>query len=404
MFCKKIKNILIVDRYNWLQIDYAAVGKILGAGYRFYFAEFETFSGQVTGRADAVDPNYLLKHIKYELCVDLGIYPEQLVLTDELVMRRALFWSARAQACSEYFSTLFDKTDFRKVIIIQGHQYESSIARCLCNERNINICCLENTFDKNRFLYDFISGVTVNRGIAKNVYYKYVDFVDSEDAESYCWGYREKIRTVKSSQHQTGAQEIAKGQRKRIVFLGQVYTDASVLFGINNFTDPVDILEQLVDYAIENDYELLIKLHPKELDGTNTLGEPYQSITLRKIQQNKRLFEKIQKHGVCVDYKDLDTYRLISTSDVCVTINSQSGFESLIFGAELVLCGRAFYSGLGLTYEAHDRTDLVYCLDRVLKEGTGRNNLRMSYDMFYIVTNNYFLEKNAANFAEIFKK
>ena len=404
MFLKRKINILLVDRYNWLKIDYAAVGKTLGSDYRLYYADFGKFTGQASGSIDESDLLRFFEHIKYELCVSLETYPDRIDVHDEEVRGQIIRFAGQAKACFDYFPTLLDRTVFHKVIIIQGHQYESSVIRSLCNERNIDVCCLENTFDKNKFLYDFISGVTVNRGIARNVYYKYVDFIDSDISESYCRNYKENVRAVKSIQHQSGAQQAIKTRKKRIVFLGQVYTDASVLFGINDFRDPVDILELLVDYAIEGDFELFIKLHPKELDGINTLCEPYHSITLRKIQENRDLYEKIQKHRICVDYKDFDTYSLIETSDICVTINSQSGFESLIFGKELVLCGRAFYSGLGLTYDAYDKTDLTYCMDRVLKEDTGRNELIRSYNLFYIMTNKYFLEKTIRNYVEVFKK
>jgi hypothetical protein len=404
MFSKRKKNILIVDRYNWLKIDYAAVGQALGAGYRLHLADFDQLSGPGFGVSNEKDLRTHLKYIKYELCVSLEIYPNRIDIEDPRVRSQVNHFASQAKACDEYFSTLLDKHDFHKVIIIQGHQYESSVIRSLCNERNVNVCSLENTFDKDKFLYDFISGVTVNRGIAKNIYYKYVDFVDSEVSENYCRSYREKVRAVKSIQHQSGSKKALKTSRKRIVFLGQVYTDASVLFGINDFKDPVEILEVLVDYVVANDFELFIKLHPKELDGLNTLREPYDSITLRKIKENHGLYEKIESNGVSVDYKNLDTYSLIETADLCVTINSQSGFEALAFGKEVVLCGRAFYSGLGLTYEAYDHKDLTYCMDRALKEGTRRNNPRQSCDLFYIMTNKYFLDKTISNYAEIFRK
>ena len=57
--------------------------------------------------------------------------------------------------------------------------------------------------------------------------------------------------------------------------------------------------------------------------------------------------------GAAIDADNMyDMYDLMAGCSAAVTINSQSGLEAAIRGKPVVVCGEAFYGGLGFTCEA----------------------------------------------------
>ena len=174
--------------------------------------------------------------------------------------------------------------------------------------------------------------------------------------------YIDGIKNLKMEEHITPSNKfLQKSGRKTILYIGQVYSDSSVLFGIWNFKNPVEIIKVLVDYCINNDFQLIVKPHPKEKDLVDVLGNKYDKLTFRMINKDKELAEKITKYGVVVDSEnEYDTYSLIDYSDLCITINSQAGLKALIKNKDVILCGIASYGGLGFSYEAHNK-DMLLC-------------------------------------------
>jgi 2-polyprenyl-3-methyl-5-hydroxy-6-metoxy-1,4-benzoquinol methylase/predicted SAM-dependent methyltransferase len=98
---------------------------------------------------------------------------------------------------------------------------------------------------------------------------------------------------------------------------------------------------------------------------------------------------------------EYDTYQLIDRADLCITINSQAGLEALLKGKELVLCGTAFYGGLGFTHKADDAATLAVCIDRALDAGLARNTSDAARRFFHVYLNHTCCEKTPHAIAEL---
>jgi capsule polysaccharide export protein KpsC/LpsZ len=275
------------------------------------------------------------------------------------------------------------------------------VIRTLSCVHGFGVVAVENTFNNNKIVWDDVSGITVNKNLAKNYFWKYRDVIEASMADQYVRDYLLNVKKMKSTEHQTPSRPADTSAKKTVLFLGQVYSDSSLLFGINDFSCPIDIVEKLVDYCLENGFHLVIKLHPKEAVGDDILGQPYNNLTYRKLEHRPRLLERIVENGFILDKGSYDTYALIEISDVCVTVNSQAGLEALIKGKDLIVCGQSFYSGLGFTFEALNRDGLVCSLDQVLVRGVSALNNTEINKFFYTTSEKYFLDKTEKSIKQL---
>lgn len=119
--------------------------------------------------------------------------------------------------------------------------------------------------------------------------------------------------------------------KKRILVIGQVEDDASILLGSNKKWSNND----LVRFArMENpDAEIFYKLHPDVLSGCRAqYSDPAEISHMAKIIE-----------------EPLSLVDSFQTIDHVYTITSLSGFEALIRGISVTTVGVPFYSGWGLT-------------------------------------------------------
>ena len=398
---KKKKYIMVVDKYNWLDIDYNA----LSSSFRPY-GIIRKLSNDYSSDYEITEDDLSRygRFVEYHVCVDLELYPRELDRT--LPDHRKVFcdYVAKAKGFEDHLLRSIASDRPQQIMFCQGYQYESFIIRKICAQQEIDLLAIENTFDARKFVWDDVSGVTVNRNLAENFYWKYEGFVDQGDARDHVREYLNGIGQNKLEEHTTGSAQLDYDASEKIVlFLGQVYTDSSVLFGIYDFKNQIDIIRQLSDYCVKNGYKLIVKLHPKEVEGKNIHQAPYNKVTYRNLEAEKPLLEDLEEYEFIVDYGFYDTYDLIEKSSVCVTINSQSGFEALLFGKDVVLCGKSFYSNFGVTFNAYDRSDLNYNLDRVLKENVSRNDKNVTEKIFYVVTSCYFKFKTIDNYLSLLR-
>ncbi len=394
------KVTIITDGNNWVKINYAAVvAKLICSGIA---VDYNPFVPQNTHETFSVDENFRNVEYKgvnlycvseYDICVALEVFPSKVFYENPEHRAVIAEWFSRSAECIDFFLEIIEQKKPGKFLISQGHNYDAAIIRALSCLHCFNVVAIENTFNKNKLVWDDVSGITVNKNLAKNYFWKYSDTVAESVAASYIREYLTGIKQVKSTQHQTPLATIPTSDKKTILFVGQVYSDASVLFGINDFACPEDIIESLVDYCLGNNYHLIIKLHPKEAAGIDILGQPYNNLTYRKLTQRGDLLVKIMDNDFILDKGTYDTYALIDVADVCVTINSQAGLEALIKGKNLIVCGQSFYSGLGFTFDALNKVGLVCALDQVIKQGISILDIPAVNKFFYITSEKYFMDR-----------
>lgn len=335
----------------------------------------------------------------YSICVELKTFVNDIAFSDPTHKAKIVEWYEKSACYIDLIFDLFKRNTFYKCIIFQGYCYESAIIRAISILKEVPVLALENTSNKNKILWDNISGITVNKNLSTNFYYKYENSVCGDTANNYAQNYVTNIQNVKKSEHYSPSKKIPKTTSKPLIALiGQVYTDSSTLFGLNkSFRDPIEIIEIVAEYSLTNDFQLFIKLHPKEVNGINPVNnQPYDNMTWQKICENQNLKNKISDSPLInIDFKnEYSTFSILDRADVVVTINSQAGLEALIKNKHVITCGNSFYNAVCPTLNAQNHEDLKIFLDKVLKGENKPLDLSTINKFFYIYFEKYCIDKN----------
>ncbi|WP_110600348.1 hypothetical protein [Salinicola lusitanus] len=122
-----------------------------------------------------------------------------------------------------------------------------------------------------------------------------------------------------------------KTERKRILVVGQVEDDASIVYGCERKCNNNDVVRLA---AFENpNAEIYYKPHPDVLH-----------------QRRKMLSDPSEVEDVCkLITENVAIADVLATVDHVYTITSQVGFEALLRGIKVTTLGCPFYSGWGLT-------------------------------------------------------
>ena len=275
----------------------------------------------------------------------------------------------------------------------------SAVVRAVALARGVRVVAIENTFHSERLLWDDDAALPVVSSRAKSVWLRENSRVTDAQAEAYVDDFLGRAKGLKSAQHASpsagspwaaveqhlGLDPTADPGRRRIVLLGQVATDAAVLFGLRpGFTRQLDVIRTVAEYAEREGHTLVVKLHPKEATGASPLGIPYRRLSERQMKADPTLAALMTRGAFVLDADNvLDTDQLSAGADACVAVNSQAGLEALVRGTEVVLCGNAFYGGLGFTHEAEDPGSLEVALTRALA-GNSRRNAGAAAKRFFV--------------------
>ncbi|MHC4376125.1 MAG: capsular polysaccharide export protein, LipB/KpsS family [Planctomycetota bacterium] len=306
---------------------------------------------------------------------------------------------ARARALIDRAHRNFDVYAPECALIAQGHVMASAVVRAVGLARGVRVVAIENTFHSERLLWDDDAALPVVSSRAKSVWLRDKSQVSDAQAEAYVEDFLGRAKGLKSAQHaspsagspwaaveqQLGVDPAADPRRRRIVLLGQVATDAAVLFGLRSgFTRQLDVIRTVAEHAEREGHTLVVKLHPKEATGASPLGIPYRRLSERQMKADPALAALMERGAFVLDADNaLDTDQLSAGADVCVAVNSQAGLEALVRGSEVVLCGNAFYGGLGFTHEAEDPGSLEVALARAL-DGNSRRNAGAEAKRFFV--------------------
>lgn len=296
---------------------------------------------------------------------------------------------ARARALIDRAERYVDIYQPHCALIAQGHVMASAAVRAVAHARGVRVVAIENTFHSERLLWDDDAALPVIASRAKSVWLREGSRVADDQAEAYVAEFLERAKSLKSQQHASPSAEspwsaadrnvqsgtATGGRRGRIVLLGQVATDAAVLFGLRRgFTRQLDMIRAVASYADRHGHALVIKMHPKEATGASPLGVPYRRLSERQLRADPVLAGLLERGAFTLDADNaFDTDQLTDGADVCVAVNSQAGLEALVRGCEVVLCGEAFYGNIGLTHEAEDPASLEVALTRALVSEGKRN-------------------------------
>ncbi len=344
----------------------------------------------------------LFPAVKYQLCMSLEITPDQFDRTNDKHWAEAQYWLAHARNTADQLAKYLTHTRPRAVITIQGHFIESEVVRQLATQFSYQVYVLENCLFPRRMLCEAESGLTVNLNSSLIYFHRHRACFPSA-TENIHW-MRSQMRALghdKLIEHQSPGHEFAWPMAgKRLLFLAQCFTDASVLFGRHGQFSSTDIVQALLTYATATQACLVVKLHPKENEGENPLHRPYRRLTARRLRSAGLVPDDAS--STCYEIDDSNRYstqKLMQEADVVITINSQAGLEAQALGKEVVLLGNAFYSGLGTCWNIPDPGLLPATLDAILVDGKTRIDRALFAQFLRVYHEIYCVEKSPRHLA-----
>ncbi|WFB35673.1 hypothetical protein P3T73_16095 [Kiritimatiellota bacterium B12222] len=302
----------------------------------------------------------------YAACVHHESSPKE--LTDAQVESATYEYAERARAYASWLWAEVQKSRPQLLLYSQGYELQAFCLRWVAIRCGIPLLAIENTALKDRLLWDVMSGITVNQNLAKNIYWRWKDHLSTAELVPFEARLLATTRGLKSTEHQSPEGKAFKDEQGYVLFLGQVYTDASVVFGLGEWRSPVEVLEALVSDCNAKGVKVFAKLHPKESQGVAPLTQrAYAQLTYRKIQTSSLLRAAIEEGQLLMDQEnEYDTYALMEGAVAAVTLTSQAGLEAVMRGVPTILGGEAFYGGLGFTFTCPRPSSMKGALDAVL--------------------------------------
>ncbi|MFM8398112.1 MAG: hypothetical protein ACKOAH_09800, partial [Pirellula sp.] len=92
-------------------------------------------------------------------------------------------------------------------VIVQGFEPSNAFIRAAAIRQRIGTLALENTMLSDRLLWDSVSGITPNRNLAKNYYWRYSEFVEPSKVDAYIESLITNTESLKSLQHRTPVED-----------------------------------------------------------------------------------------------------------------------------------------------------------------------------------------------------
>jgi hypothetical protein len=286
----------------------------------------------------------------FYICSKLTCSPCEIDTTSSEVVNLRQQFRRDFDSCISYMQEIIKTNNIKLLLAFQGYNLPSSAARYLSKEMKIPLVAVENTFSNGHIIAEPFSGCAVNRTLALNMLWRYSEFFSENLVSEYADSFRKMVFKNKIHCHTSpNVPFLREKRRDRIVFMGQVLNDSSLVFGTNpRFESQVDVILSLIKYCIDNEIELVVKLHPKESNGFDFNGKPFEFPTWKRILQ--RCASANENPFVTIDMDNsFNSESILSTADLVVTVNSQSGIEAALLGKRVILCGSAFYDSAGFT-------------------------------------------------------
>ena len=369
---------------GWLGFEPTELARAMRTRGLKSFDHVERADHTVSVSVNAEDcPAELEESARYATCVQVDRLPSELTsetaeTLDEWRRRLAHYYREATEA--------FRKRSPHAVVVVQGFEPRNAAARCAALHLGLPIVAIENTAMSDRMLWDVVSGITTNRNLARNVYHRVSAGLDPQSSERFAMETIRNTKRMKMQEHASPDGAAPKSDRPTLLYLGQVYTDSSLVFGLRRWSTPMEVMRHAARWCHEHGFHLVIKLHPKEQQGRNTVdGRRYDGLTYRRLQADKMAWAELQRVGAEIDFDNrYDTYQLIEDCRVAVTVNSQSGLEAAIRGKPVVVCGQAFYGDLDFTWDAPAPELFSAAMTGALSErGTDVSAARRFHDAFF---------------------
>lgn len=383
-------------KFNWFTINQKKLERSLDSiGIKLYPLEETAYSNNFENDFNSnlnIDETYegmrLYDLTIYNICNDLIIFRDEL----ELNLHRAIIfkWFSIAKSIIDDFNWIFENNKFSLVIAINGHSLLDACLLAFAKKYGLPFLCIENTSNKSRIVWDNKTGKVITYNLAKSFFFKYKRKLIRQNYQAYAIHFKKNVFKNKKEEHISYGENFQiPFDKPYILFLGQVYCDAAQLFAIEkNFENPVKIIRNSIDICHNLNIPLVIKLHPKEIEGISPAVEkPYGLPTYNRIK-------KYESENVHIDHLNTyNTFELIEKSLMVITVNSQAGLEACLYDKPLLSYYNCFYSGLGFTYDFKNEQTLKSNINFIVKNRIQNNkNLILAQKFFYIFFEKYCVE------------
>jgi hypothetical protein len=406
--------VLVIGKYlSWLNIPENKIRNALAnqrialrkVAWEGHSSDDPPSLGDIHSWRDATHAGMRLESVvTYSVCLDCECLPHQIDSHDGKHAESIRRHIKCAVGLHDHFARLIRERKPEVVFLFQGYNLENSVLRGLCITHEFPFVSFEITARKDRLVWDNVSGITVNKNLALNYFWRWKDLVEVKDASDYCEQAIADVKQTKLDEHQSPERRwVNPDNRPVILFIGQVYTDSSIVFGLRPPLTPEAIVVSLLELAQHNGCRVILKLHPKENGGNAPNGLPLERLTWRKISADPTATALMRQLGdlVCVDFDNsYDTYSMISASDVVVTVNSQAGLESAIRGKHVVTCGQAFYSALGFTRSAENTEEIKQAVTKFIQQNPEPAHTISARIFYYVFFEKYCILKSADTIAK----
>jgi hypothetical protein len=391
------KVIFNTSKLGWVHIDVPKVVDLFkNAGVQCFELNEEEVLGNYNSKSlSNVTAEYkginLYNICIYSICNELKIFKTELNTdTHGAVINK---WYSVAKNVIDYLIPIFDENSFSASIIFHGHMVVDACLLALSKRYQVPYLCIEATANKDRIVWDNVSGKVITYNMARNFFYKYDSLYHTKKVDDYCNSFINNIFSKKRDEHIASTQEkVVSVKKPFILFVAQVYNDASQLFTLDeNISSPEEVIECVTNVAREIDCDLIIKLHPKEFNGKDPITrEPYDHITYKRIKH-------LESEHTIIDYNNsYNTFELIKQSKMVVTVNSQAGLEACLFNKPVLTYSKGFYSNLGFTYDYSCKRDLRHLITNLIaNEDTINRSLDEAKLFFYVFYEKYCIVRSS---------
>lgn len=184
-----------------------------------------------------------------------------------------------------------------------------------------------------------------------------------EYLQSRWYGTHDWIRFHRDPHVDVAAIERATGvdfTKPCIGMLTNVMWDAQLHYPVNAFPNMLDWVAQTIRYfAGRPDLQLLIRVHPAELNGLLRSRQPL-------VPEIRKLFPTLPPNVFIIPPESaLSTYAAMSRCDSVLIYGTKTGVELTSVGIPVIVAGEAWIRGKGLTLDATSPAQYRELLDRL---------------------------------------
>ena len=146
--------------------------------------------------------------------------------------------------------------------------------------------------------------------------------------------------------------------RRTVLFCTNVLWDASIYYASEIYNDLLSALFDLIEIAITENTNLIVRIHPAESKGGLATKKPI-------MDEIRIRFGKLPTFIIIISPdSDISTYALGDIADLIIIYGSNIGLEFAINGKRVVNIGKPFAYNKGFTIDVKTRDELIQYVSR----------------------------------------